>query len=259
VSERPVGQVARLGVVAPAMGDDIRVASRAARAAGFSGVQLDPRMGELDLLSLSQSGRRELISILRANELELIGLRLDLGAKGLAAGSDIDAGLDRIEKVLIAAAGLQCRLVCVDLGPPPVDMALEELARRADRNGVAMAFRSELIGFKDLEFAAKTGDCPWFLVDLDPVAMLKDEWSEDEIFSRVGSKIGHVRGRDGILGSEKRTKATVIGKGSVEWREVMGRLDAAGYRGWITIDPVELQQRQAAAVMGAEMMRSFVY
>ena len=255
MSDGPVSSVPRVGVVAAALGEDIRVAAKIARGLGFSGVQLDLRLGGLDLFSLSQSGQRELISILRGNDLQFVSLRLDLGAKGIGAGADIDAGLDRIQKALVAAAGLQCQMVCVDFGPPPVGMAMEDLAHRADRHGVAIAFRSDLTGFAELEKAVKTGDCPWFLVDLDPVAMLRDALNEDEIFLRIGAKIGHVRGRDAILGSEKRTKATVIGKGSVNWRELMGRLDAAGYQGWVTVDPVELQQRQIAAIAGLAVIR----
>jgi sugar phosphate isomerase/epimerase len=253
--DRPVSQIARIGVVASAFGEDIRASARGARLAGFSGLQLDSRMGDLDLISLSQSGRRELLSILRGSEQELVALQVDLGAKGLGSGADIDSALDRIEKVLVAAAGLQCRMVCVDLGPPPVEMGMLELARRADRHGVAIAFRSELCGFAELEKGTKTGDCPWFFIDLDPVAMLKDAWEPDEIFSRIGSKIGHVRGRDAILGAEKRTKTAVMGKGSVEWVELLARLDAAGYHGWITVDPVELPQRSAAALAGAKGLR----
>jgi sugar phosphate isomerase/epimerase len=157
--------------------------------------------------------------------------------------------------MLVAAAGLQCRQVCVDLGPPPVDVAMEELARRADRHGVAIAFRSDLCGFAELERGVKTGGCPWFLIDLDPVAILQDAWEADEIFSRVGERIGHVRGRDAILGTEKRTKAAVMGKGSIEWIEMLARLDAAGYHGWISVDPVELPNRAAAARAGAEVLR----
>ena len=243
-------RVARVGVVASALSDDIRAGAKLARGAGFSGVQLDPRIGELDLLSLSQSGRRELLSVIRGNELELISLRLDLGAKGLAGGNDIDAGLDRIEKVLLAAAGLQSRLLCVDLGPPPSDMAMEELARRADRHGVALALRSDLTGFVDLQKAVRTNDCPWFLIDLDPVAILRDDLSEGELFSRIGEKITHVRGRDAILGSQGRTKPAVISRGSVDWKQLLANLEGVGYRGWFTIDPIELAGRSAAAIAG---------
>ena len=125
----------------------------------------------------------------------MVGLRLDLGAKGLGPGADIDAALDGIEKVLVAAVGLQCPLVCLDLGAVPTEtgaaetldaVAFSNSVAAADRHGVVVAFRSELAGFAAIDRAMKSAACPWFGVDLDPVAMLIDEWSEDEIFSPSG-------------------------------------------------------------------------
>jgi sugar phosphate isomerase/epimerase len=247
-----------LAVVARAFDDDFRNAAKLAREAGFAGLQLDPRLGELDLVSLSQSGQRELLSVFRANQLELASLRIDLGAKGLSAGTDIDATLDRIEKILSVAQALGRPIVCIELGPPPADTALIELARRADRHGVILALRGELVSFSDLEKAAKTGNCPWFGIDFDPVAALRDEWTSDEVLSQMGQLIRHVRARDAILGSEKRTKPAVIGSGSVDWTKLIADLDGTAFQGWITIDPLELTNRKTAAETGLAAVRRFL-
>jgi len=289
------GNARPLAIVAAAMDDDLRGAALSARGLGFAALQLDIRLGELDLTQLSQSGRREVLSILRSKDLNLAGLRFDLGAKGFGPGADIDAAMDRIEKILLAAAGLECSLVCVDLGPLPapaeaeiapsqisgemagdiiipatvranpqnipakfdakfaasVDGALAELGRRADRHGIMIALRSDLAGFAALDRALKAAACPWFGIDLDPVAILRDDWSADEIFSRLGDAIRHVRGRDALLGADRRTKPAAVGHGSVEWGRLLADLEAAGYNGWITVDPMELANRSAAAASGA--------
>lgn len=146
--------------------------------------------------------------------------------------------------------------------PPPdpafvsqVDGALLELGRRADRYGVTVALRSELASFAALERALLAAGCPWFGVDLDPVAVLRDEWPADEVFSRLGPHLRHVRGRDALAGADRRTKPTLIGQGSTDWRQLLALLDDAGYRGWITIDPTELTDRFSAATRGAEYLR----
>jgi sugar phosphate isomerase/epimerase len=296
------GKARPLAIVAAAIGDDLRAAAGSARSLGFSALQLDIRLGELDLTRLSQSGRREVLAILRSRDLELAGLRFDLGAKGLAVGADIDAALDRFEKVLETAAGLECSLVCVDLGPLPapppvekpqspippeiagdiiipaarreipqnnpakfdaefaasVDGALAELGRRADRHGIIIALRSDLAGFAALERAMKVAACPWFGIDLDPVAILRDDWDRDEIFSRLGEAIRHVRGRDALLGADHRTKPAVVGHGSVDWERLLIDLDAAGYKGWITLDPMELPNRSVAAASGAAALGKII-
>ncbi len=137
-----------------------------------------------------------------------------------------------------------------------VDAALADLGRRADRYGVTVALRSDLSPFSALERALRQASCPWFGIDLDPVAMLRDEWEPDEIFSRLGSLVRHVRGHDALRGADRRTKAAILGKGDTNWGELLANLDAAGYNGWITVDPLELPDRRAAASAAAKHLRS---
>ena len=138
-----------------------------------------------------------------------------------------------------------------------IDAALHEIGKRADRYGVTIAFRSELASFAALERAVKASSCPWFGVDLDPVAILRDVWPVDEIFSRVAGLIRHVRGRDAARGADRRTKSSAIGRGSVNWGELLAKLDEAAYQGWLTIDSLELENRAAAANAGREYLKKF--
>ena len=261
---------------------------------GFAGLQFDAASGALDLTSLSGSGRREFRGLLTSGDQQLVGLRLDLGAKGFGLGADVDRQLSRVERVMEAAAGLAAPLICMDLGPLPpaprqpkppskltqqqaglillpepaplpsapeepaprpvdpifveqVNAAMVELGRRADRYSVVLAFRSELASFASLWQVLRQAGCPWFGVDLDPVALLPDEWELDDVFSRLGPLIRHVRGRDAVVGAEHRTKPAPIGQGGVPWKQILANLDEAGYHGWITVDPVDLTDRIAAA------------
>lgn len=293
----------QLGVVAAALSPDVRQGPRVARSLGFRGVQLDATSTGFDVTDLSQTGRRELRHILSSSDEHLIGLRADVGAKGLGPSADIDRLLAHLQKVMEAAKGLASPLVCLDIGalpepppsekprpqitpeqagliiipslsppppPPPaepgrpgpdprivaqVDDALADLGARADRLGVTVAFRSDLASFAALERALAAAACPWFGIDLDPVAILRDEWPSDELFSRLGTIIRHVRARDAVVGADRRTRPSVIGQGSTNWNELLSNLDAAGYRGWTTIDPLELTDRGAGASAGAKHLR----
>ena len=148
-------------------------------------------------------------------------------------------------------------------GPDPVllshiDGALRELGMLADRVGVTLAFRSDLASFAALDRALTVAACPWFDVDFDPVAMLRDDWPADEIFSRLGSQIRSVRARDAVAGADRRTKPAIIGHGSIDWIRALSDLDAAGYRGWLTIDSLDLPDRLGAAVSGANHLRDLM-
>ena len=115
---------------------------------------------------------------------------------------------------------------------------------------MTLALRSELVSLSSLDRALAAAACPHFGVDLDPVALLRDEWSIDESFSRLGAIIRHVRARDALRGDAHRTKPMPIGEGNVDWQRLLSNLDEAGFRGWMTLDPLELSNRAAAASAG---------
>lgn len=137
-----------------------------------------------------------------------------------------------------------------------VNSALAELGHHADRYSVALAFATELASFASLAQSLRQVACPWFGVDLDPVALLRDEWEPDELFSRLGGLVRHVRGRDAVGGAGRRTKPAVVGQGSVQWESLLAGLDASGYHGWITLDPIDLPDRPRAALGGLKYLNA---
>ena len=143
--------------------------------------------------------------------------------------------------------------------PPPdpaivsqVNAALAELCARADRYRVTVALSSSLSSFASLHEVMRAVACPWFGVDLDPTAILRDEWDSDEVFSALGPLLRHVRARDAVLGADRRTRPAVVGIGAVDWPRLVASLDEAGYRGFVTVDPTELPDRTAAAIAARE-------
>ncbi len=292
----------KIAVTAASLSADPRQAAAAARKIGIRGVLFDAVSPAFSVPELSQTGRREFRHMLSASECELVGLRVDLGPKGLSPKSDVDQQLRQIDRAMEAAKGLSAPQLCVDLGPLPtpsksqsikpkvspelagliiipspsdvalpemdesqtpadvafiahLDPILIELGQRADRTGVMIAFRSELSSLAAVERTVLAARCPWFGIDLDPVALLRDSADYDDFFSRVGPIVQHVRSRDANAGSGHRTQPTVVGFGGVNWPHLLANLEASGFRGWITLDPVELQNRVAGAIEGAEYLR----
>ena len=291
----------KFSVAASILTQDPREAPQLSREAGFSGLQFDAYGPALRIPDLSGTGRREFRRLLANQNQELVGLRIDLGAKGFGPGADVDQLLSGLDRAMEAATALAAPLVCVDLGrlpeppraatpkpkvtpeqagiillpesiappkaeapasPPPdpalvaqIDAALGELGAKADRYSVILAFRSELSSFAAIEESLRRVRCPWFGIDLDPVAVLRDEWPMDEVFSRLGGFVRHVLGRDATRGSDRRTKPAIIGRGDTSWGDLLASLDGAGYACWLTIDPVELSDRRGAAIAGHGYLR----
>jgi hypothetical protein len=290
----------QLAVAASALTDDPRLAAGLSHGLGFQGLLFDAFSASFNIPDLTGSGRREFSRLLSSQNQQLVGLRGELGPRGLGPGADVDRILSKFDQLLEAAAGLSAPLACVDLGPLPappatakpkpnitpdqaglillpnvpqpvepptppappadpamvsqVDAALAEIGRLADRYSVVVAFRSDLASLAALERAVVKAGCPWFGIDLDPVAVLRDEWDLDETFSRLGALVRHVYGRDAIKGADRRTRPAIIGNGDTDWGTLLADLDAAGYRGWITVDPTELPDRHAAAAAGRKYL-----
>ncbi|HEX3356661.1 MAG TPA: TIM barrel protein [Tepidisphaeraceae bacterium] len=289
------GKAVKIGVMAESLNADARQAAQLARSMNFSGLLFNAYSPSFSIPDLSQTGRREFRHTLQTQQIELIGLRGDLGAQGFGPKADIDRLLHQIDRAMEAASGLAAPLLCLELGPlaepqrqakpkptvtpeqaglillptpaaapepsapqTPVDQplldsvnsALREVAVFADRYSVTVAFNTTLASFAALEQILASARCSWFGIDLDPVAMLRDEWDMDEIFSRLGASILHVRAHDALKGSDRRTKPAMIGTGNVDWAELVSRLDQAGYRGWVTVDSVEVTDRVKAAASG---------
>lgn len=134
--------------------------------------------------------------------------------------------------------------------------AMGALGEIADRYGVMLAMGSTLSGLASLEALLKSVACPWFGVDFDTTALLRDEWTADEFFDALGPHIRHVRARDAVAGEGGRTRPAMIGRGDVAWRSMLELLDAADYHAAITIDSTDLQDPPAAAVAGLKQLKA---
>src|SRR4029079_1386593 len=67
----------------------------------------------------SQTGRREFAHVLSSQAQTLIGLRVELGAKGFGPGADVDRQLARLDQGCRAAADVRAEVACLDLGRVP--------------------------------------------------------------------------------------------------------------------------------------------
>jgi sugar phosphate isomerase/epimerase len=135
------------------------------------------------------------------------------------------------------------------------DAALSELGQRADRFGVSVALRASLSSFASIARAVRAARCPWFGVDLDPIALLADEEPMDAVFSRIGPLVRHVRLRDGVRGLGNRVQPTLIGEGKLAWPRLLSLLDDAGFGGPLSIDPSDLPNPAIAAELGLHALQ----
>jgi len=136
-----------------------------------------------------------------------------------------------------------------------VDAALVHMGELADRFNITVALHSDLSSFAAIDRALTSVACPWFGINLDPAAILRDKWDLDEVFARLGPLVRHVRARDAVAGTDKRTKSASVGRGDTKWDHLLSNLEGADYHGWITFDPNDLPDRPAAAIAGLKYLK----
>src|SRR5258705_6974938 len=107
----------KFSVMAAALSDDPRNAPKLARAAGFAGIVFDAHSPRLNLTELSGSGKRDFRHLLAAQNIQLAALAVEIGAKGISPGADVDRIIARLDTAMETAIAVGTRLLCVDLGP----------------------------------------------------------------------------------------------------------------------------------------------
>jgi len=134
--------------------------------------------------------------------------------------------------------------------------ALAALGDTADRYGQLVSIGTSLSSLASLVAIVQSVNCPWFGIDFDTSAIVRDEWSADEFFDAAAPLLQQVRARDAVAGEDRRSRPAIIGRGDVKWRDLLAGLDAAGYAGPITIDPTELAEPSVAAIAGLKQLKA---
>jgi sugar phosphate isomerase/epimerase len=135
-----------------------------------------------------------------------------------------------------------------------VDTALAEIAQWADRTGVFVAIGSQLSSQASLVRAIRASRCALLGLDLDPLALLADEWPMEELLSRAARSVLHVRVRDGVRGLGNRVQSTLVGEGKVPWPLLLQNLRESDFSGPLTLDPTDLPSPRIAAGLGRSFM-----
>jgi sugar phosphate isomerase/epimerase len=218
----------------------------------MSGADIDHLLDQVDqAMHITRSLAAELLCI----DLGRLPAAVESVPKPQKYISPVEAGLILIPQPVVVEEPPPAESPKSDPAAAQFDAALSELGSRADRYSTTVAFRSDLASLASLEQALQRVRCPWFAIDLDPVSILQEGRPIDEIFSRLGPWIRHIRCRDGIKGSGNRTQTAPLGRGDTDWNQLLHALDEMDYRGWLTVDPVGLPSSEAAAIAALQFLR----
>jgi sugar phosphate isomerase/epimerase len=257
----------KLGVRLESLGLPLRRAITEAARLGVAGVQADAA-GDLAPTALSQSGRREFLHLLRAHNLELSALGCPL-RRGLDVAEDQQPRLDRVKAVMSLSFDLGPRVTVVEAGAVPEDVnsprgqlmseALLALGQHGDRVGSVLALETGLEAGPGLARFLERFDTGGLGVNFDPANLLLHGHDPYESARALRGRIVHAHARDARrAGASRSAREVPLGHGDIDWMELLGALEEVEYRGYMTVEREEGDNRLADVAAGVAFLRRFV-
>lgn len=254
----------QIGVCFESLGLPFRQALPRVAAMGVAGLQVDA-VGDLSPQTLTDTGRRELRTLLRSHSLQLTALNCPL-RHGIDVLENQDARIEYIRQIMSLAFELGPRLVivqCPRIGDDPDSLraktmrsSLLDLGMFGDRIGTSIALE---IGFDPSEQVRdylNTFECGSLGVHYDPVNQILHDRDPIKQIMPLQGKILHSSARDARLASVNRTSAEVpVGAGDIEWLGYFGTLTAIDYRGWVVVKRDIGGNRLADVEAGVKFLR----
>jgi sugar phosphate isomerase/epimerase len=209
---------------------------------GASGVVFDAR-AELPVADYGDTARRQLLHELDEQRLKVAALTFPL-RRPLHDLEQLDRRMAALQSAMQFASLLRCRLLTVSAMRAPaeadsreaqrIEDVLNELARLGNHIGVTLNLTPVGDSPSDLiSLLSKVKQGP-IAVDFDPAGCVRSGRDPVNDLREYATWIGHVHVRDAIHGRDGDGKETAVGRGEVDWPELLALLQEIGYRGWLT-------------------------
>jgi len=239
---------------------------------GAAGVELDAA-GDLSPKNLSQTGRRELLHLLRGYQLELSAVGCPL-RHGLDAAENQEARIDHVRQVMALSFDLGPRIVIVHAGqvgdgsqesggsdPRLVRLtdSLTALGRHGDRIGATLALETGLDSPALLDSYLATFDVGSLAVSFSPAHLLINGHNPYEAARILGRRIVTAHAGDARVTTLGRAAQEVpLGHGDIDWLQMLGSLEEIGYTGWLACDRLNSADPLGDLSGGVQFLRRLV-
>ena len=241
----------RIAVQTRCFAQPIKKALHTAARVGCEGVQIDARL-ELRPTELSETGLRQLRKML--DDLNLrVGSVAFPTRRGYGNPQDLERRLEATRAAMQMASRLDARILICNLGGLPdvedeagrstLTEALTSLATHGNRLGVRLVAQAASTSAEDLVSFIETLPEGTLHVDLHPGQLIAQGESPIDYLEKVGSHIAHVHAVDSVrdLAGGKGVEVE-LGRGSVDFPQILGMLEEFEYRDWITLERLNSRQ-----------------
>lgn len=257
----------RLAIATNCLKLPLRESLRAAANLGAKGVQFDARQ-EIKPGELTETGRRQLLHGLDELGLSIGSLAFPM-RRSFYDEEQLDGRVTAAKRALDHAWQLRARVVTARIGKIPADKeskpyrllfdVLSDLARYGNQVGATLAItpsHDSPEALRDLIVSIKTGPLG---IDFDPAVFVMSGHNPAEAFRLLHSYVVHFTARDAIRDIDAGGLETALGRGEVEWIELLPLLDEVGYSGWVTVNRTQGDDRAGDAARAIQYLKNVLF
>lgn len=231
---------------------------------GASAVEIDART-ELRPAELSRTGVREVRKMLDDFNLRVSAITFRT-QHGYSTAANLQRRIEATQGALDLAYGLGAGVVINHVGKiPPEDSpewptligALSDLGKYGHKAGALLAADTsteegpELLRLLNALPAGSLG------INFNPAQVIMHGFSPSEMARTIGRHVLHVYANDATRDlAMRRGVETALGRGSVDWQEVLSILEEAEYRGWFTIERRDTENPVAEIADAVRFLKS---
>ena len=252
----------KIGIHLGSLGQPFKKALYTANQLGAAAVEIDART-ELKPSELSRTAVRQLRKMLDDLNLRVSAVRFHT-RRGYNVLADLEARLAATRQAMEMAYSLGASVVVNQVGRIPSESSgpewdlliqtLSELGAHGQKVGANLAARTGAEPGEDLARLIAALPPGALGVDFDPGELIVRGQSVRDAMSALAPHVVHVHAKDAVRDlASNRGLETPLGRGSVDFPELLGALDEQQYRGYFTIE------RHGAADAVAEIGQAVQY
>ncbi len=241
----------RVGVEIASLQLPFRKALLTAAQMGAAAVEIDART-ELKAEEMSETGVRHVRKMLDDHNLRVSAVRFRTRF-GYQTAEMLDRRIDGTKQALKLAYNLGTSVVINHVGRIPAETetvewnmlceSLTDLGRHGHRVGALLAAETGPDSPEDMSRLIEALPAGSLGIDFHPAQLVLHSQSPAEMLKKVGKHVLHVHVADATRDVALRRGFEVsLGRGSVDWPDILGRLEEHEYRGWFTLQRRDTQK-----------------
>lgn len=240
-----------MAVATRAFSEPLKKSIQTAAEMGAVGVQFDLR-NEVRPAELSETGKRQLLHYL--DELNLsVASAVFPTRRALYDLEELETRLAATRQAMEFAYALKTKVLTLRIGRIPEEtdakdyeilrQILGDLARHANRTGVSLAITptrdnpERLLGLFNGITEGPVG------LNFDPAIFAMSGLNPSKALEQLREHLLHAVVRDGVRDMDGSGLEVPVGRGEVEWEEILALLGEAEYTGWLTVDRTQGDDR----------------